>query len=373
MLGVLVAFEIGVRLLGYQPLHSTYSEPSMLWRADSLLGWSHEPGSSDVFVGPRPYPIEFRSPVSINAFGLRGPEIAPLPEGGKRVMLLGDSVVASFEVAYENTFGAHLEPLLSAAVGAPVQVLNAGVRGYGTDQSFLYYQKRGRALEPDLVILHHTGNDFANNITLHRMRRLHGKPAFALAADGGLELRNSPTPEYERCSEYMMSPDFQVHRVDGKLGRTMCRLQLALFDRSAGLTFFTTRLREKADWIRDLYHLGSTPVARGENVRRLHGAAARSHYSSVLTTAIILALAEEVQADGARFMVIGVEPGLENLDRRRLEAAGVALHGVMPAERKWLFENDGHYNPAGHATAARRLGPAVVAQLRSDDTIFPHR
>ncbi len=44
-----VLSEIAVRLIGYEPIYSVYSKPSIFWRHDPLLGWSHEPGSEGMF------------------------------------------------------------------------------------------------------------------------------------------------------------------------------------------------------------------------------------------------------------------------------------------------------------------------------------
>ena len=235
--------ELGLRLAGYQPLYEVYSKSSLLWRADPLLGWSHQPNARDVFVGPRPWPIEFSSQVRINSLGLRGPEILTAALGRRRVLLLGDSMVAGFEVEYEETFGALLQDDLSRVLAAPVEVINAGVRGYGTDQSYLYYRERGRALQPEVVVLFHSGNDPENNVTLHRMRRPFGKPAFALGANGSLSLVNHPTAEYPTCSHVRMGASFSVERLDGSLQRAVCAGQLALFDHSALFGLIATRLQ----------------------------------------------------------------------------------------------------------------------------------
>src|SRR5688572_19122022 len=83
---VAAIFEIGLRLTGHVAIYEMYSKPSMFWRYDELLGWSHEPGARGEFVGPRPWPIEFRGKVAINSLGLRGPEI-PVREPAERRIL----------------------------------------------------------------------------------------------------------------------------------------------------------------------------------------------------------------------------------------------------------------------------------------------
>ena len=140
------ATEVAFRLLGYSAIYDEYSKPTMLWQHDDRLGWSHIPNASETYVGPRPFPIEFRAPIQINSQGLRGPELAELPPGGVRILLTGDSRTVAFEVPWDQTFAARLEALLAERL-APraVQVVNAGVRGYGTDQAYLYYHERGRA------------------------------------------------------------------------------------------------------------------------------------------------------------------------------------------------------------------------------------
>ena len=61
-------FELGIRTLVYEPIYAVYSCPEIFWRKDDLLGWSHTPKATDVYVGPRPWPVEFEAPVRINCW-----------------------------------------------------------------------------------------------------------------------------------------------------------------------------------------------------------------------------------------------------------------------------------------------------------------
>lgn len=363
----LLASEGGLRVLGYGALHDIYSRPSILWRHDPVLGWSHEPGARDVYVGPRPWPIEFRTPVEINSMGLRGPEVEPLPSQGYRILVLGDSVVAAFEVAYASTFVALLQDDLRRALDVPVQVINAGVRGYGTDQSYLYYRERGHELEPDLVVFLHSPNDVRNNMTLHRMRRRFGKPAFAIGSEG-LELRGAPVPSYPLCSNWVLDDEYAAVRLDGSRERALCWLQTRLADRSALFTFFSMRLQRHPRLLRFLYDLGAPkersareagflPLATPTSARRGGESAAYA-----LTSEIVRALGKEVGASGSEFFLAIPLSEFDRLDAARLRSEGIVPHELslsLPAgvDLELRFENDSHFNSRGHFYLARLLFP----------------
>ena len=68
-------------------------------------------------------------------------------------------------------------------------------------------------------------NEPNDNITLHRIRRPFGKPAFALGPDGSLEIRgSSPVPRYPPCSAWVLSETYEPTRVDGPGHRALKRL-----------------------------------------------------------------------------------------------------------------------------------------------------
>jgi lysophospholipase L1-like esterase len=350
--------EIAFRLAGYRAIYEIYSTPWVFWRYDPVLGWSHEPHATGTFVGPRPWPIEFSSPVKINSLGLRGPELAEKPAGGVRVLALGDSVVAGFEVPDDRTFAALLGPLVEQRIGRPVQVVNAGVRGYGTDQSYLYYTERGRELRPDLVFFLHSGNDAAENRTLHEMRRPFGKPAFAFGPDGTLRLVGSPVPDYPLCSYVRLVDDREIARVDGVLSDAICTAQRLAFDHSALFAFVTLRVPWDYNLLKKLYYLG-VPDARSE---------ATKVASDPLATRLVVDLAKAVRADGAGFFVYGGEFFLRTLDPGVLAQEGVDVVPLSDARwitrREILFRNDSHFNEQGHRELAEFLAPLIAERLR---------
>ena len=101
--------------------------------------------------------------VKINSQGLRDYEypLAKAP-GTYRIMLLGDSTTFGWGLRLEDTAAKVLERQLNEAGAAPgrkFEVINAGVGNYDTVQEVTYYETRGRAFHPDLVILVYFIND----------------------------------------------------------------------------------------------------------------------------------------------------------------------------------------------------------------------
>jgi hypothetical protein len=352
--------EVGLRLAGYEAVYEMYSRPSQFWQYDPVLGWAHEPGAQGRFVGPRPWPVEFDTPVELNSLGLRGPEL-PAPEAGElRVLFLGDSMVAGFEVEQRDTFVARLADELSARLGRPVRTINAGVRGYGGDQYLLYYEQRGRQLAPDAVIVFHSANDPLDNITLHETRRPFGKPALRPNGAGALERVGVPVPRYGQCEEVSLSPDFAVLQREGLAFRLMCEAQTLLLDHSALFTFLTLSIPWSAEQLIRLYHLGNPHATLEEDTARQWRLA---HASRILR-----ALVEEVRADGAAVLVTGGPDDLVQLDLDALRAAGARVHDLgevwhQPREEvRW--RHDSHFNPEGHRRVAQILAPLLEAALR---------
>jgi lysophospholipase L1-like esterase len=385
---VLGVFEIGLRLAGYEAIFDVYSRPSLFWIYDEELGWRHQPNAAGTYVGPRPWPIEYRTPIQINSLGLRGPEIAELPPGGYRILFLGDSFVVAFEVTLEETFVYRLERALAERFDFPVQVINAGVRGYGTDQSYLHYATRLRALEPDLVVLFHSPNDLEDNATLHRMRRPFGKSAFALRSDGSLEPVLHPVPRFPLCSSWVLDASFAPLRLDGPRERAGCWLQTRLSDHSALFTFLALRIGRNPGLLKKLYDFGAPeqaaagavagagfPAAAGAGFVPAAGGGPRveplppdDRYA--LTTALYRELAAAARREGADFLGIVRDIELERFDRAALARDGVPVHAFRVDLRRTLFrstdfhfKNDSHLNARGHQYIADHLTPVLAEAI----------
>ena len=352
-------FEVGLRVAGYRALYEMYSKPSLFWQYDAVLGWSHEPNARGRFVGPRPWPVEFDIPVEINSLGLRGPELAARAPGELRVLFLGDSMVAGFEVEQPATFVARLAEELGRRVGRPVVTINAGVRGYGSDQYLLYYEERGRLLDPDVIVIFHSSNDPLDNTTLHETRRPFGKPALVPAAGGGLERVGLPVPRYAECEEVSLSREFAVVKREGLGFRLLCEGQMALLDHSALFSFLTITIPWSSDVLRELYHLGNPHRHLQPHIE----------WRTAHATQILLELVRRAQADGARVLVTGGPEEVGELDVAALEAAGAPVRDLRDVwydpqtEIRW--NHDSHFNAEGHRRVTALLAPALEAALRA--------
>ena len=161
--GSLLLAEIAIRGLGVEV-------PPSLYRLDPDVGDTLAPGAEGWWTR------EGRAYVRISSQGLRDEEHAiPKPLGTIRIVLLGDSFAEALQVDQRETFWSILERDLASCpvlAGRPVEVVNLGVSGYGTDDAIDVLRRYGPSLEPDLVLLFFcVANDFENNLFDGRCRR----------------------------------------------------------------------------------------------------------------------------------------------------------------------------------------------------------
>jgi hypothetical protein len=177
----LLLSEIIVLLMGWRPMYVS-PERDRFWRYDSLLGWGHQPGQEGIFETP-----QFRTSLRINQKGLRDREYSYERENGTgRILVLGDSFAWGYGVEESERFSELLETSLG------VEVINAGVSGYSTDQELLWFRDEGVKYDADLVILVFTGNDIGDNYR-ELVNTIYYKPRFALE-EGQLILKGYPVP-----------------------------------------------------------------------------------------------------------------------------------------------------------------------------------
>jgi len=173
----LVLVEAALRLvlgreLGRPPADAERSAEHTFWRRDASLGWSNIPDASGHFTNG-----VFDGRVHFDSFGNRmNAEQGTRMPGFRNVYFLGDSTTASLEVDDDETVPALLEQALRRG-GLEVNVLNLGVRGYGTDQSVRKALDLAGRLPPDEILYMYVENDVWDNNVLREAGRRYGKGA----------------------------------------------------------------------------------------------------------------------------------------------------------------------------------------------------
>ena len=95
-----------------------------------------------------------------NALGMRGEKPSTTSSESKRILAIGDSFTLGLQVTDKETFAAQI----TQALGPKVEVFNAGVPGYGTEQATELMRRLAPQIRADGVLLSvYTGNDFRDN------------------------------------------------------------------------------------------------------------------------------------------------------------------------------------------------------------------
>jgi hypothetical protein len=193
---------------------------------DSQLGWTNRSNNQSA-----------NGLYAYNALGARIAPAAPVeytpsPSSGVlRIVIVGDSYTHGDEVPFEHTWGYYLQQNLNKAE-IDAEVINLAVGAYGLDQAFLRWQKLGRSLSPDIVIL---GLQMENTLRdVNLIKPIYqpntglpfSKPRYILN-DDGLELINTPTIPPEQIAgllenittweltpyEHFLKPENYQHQV----------------------------------------------------------------------------------------------------------------------------------------------------------------
>jgi len=199
----LILFGLEISLQIYWYLKTKISQEPLsfnefrFYQYDSVLGWKNKPRERGWLTTK-----EGKFWVEINSFGLRDKEIS-LSKRKKRILVLGDSFTWGYGVNQGETFSDELEKLFENKV----EVINAGVTGYGTDQEFLYLVNEGYKFKPDIVLLVFAFNDLAwDNQAI--IAYSYPKPHF-IANNNKLILTNVPVPKKKNWIKRNSLPFFK--------------------------------------------------------------------------------------------------------------------------------------------------------------------
>lgn len=112
------------------------------------------------------YLQKFKTQVRTNTLGFRDVEHdLENNKGNYRILLLGDSFMEALQVEFEESFPHLLEVELNKQLSCPIEVINASVSGWGTDDAVTYLSRKGMSLHPNLVLFATTlHNDVSDNL-----------------------------------------------------------------------------------------------------------------------------------------------------------------------------------------------------------------
>jgi len=157
-LALLILLELTLRMVFSDKLPQTLSSSAFEFNQDYLI--SLKPNIEKTFIRSEANGGDLiHWQTNNNSF--RGAKLEDDP--GTRIIVYGDSNIQARFSMDENTFPAKLEKYLSAAGVPDIEVINAGVVGFGPDQSLIRFRKEVDIYEPDLVVFHvFADNDFGD-------------------------------------------------------------------------------------------------------------------------------------------------------------------------------------------------------------------
>ena len=161
-------------------------------RFDPALGWSYLPNLSTVQrFGSQGRQVAIYT--SAAAYRVAAPR-ASADAAAPTLIFAGCSYTFGHGLPYEETFPGRVASL----PGNPLQVINLGVQGYGTDQSLLSLKEMMPKLNAKVVVYtflldHVKRNDNADRRFIFPKARFPGtKPRYELASDGSLRETSRP-------------------------------------------------------------------------------------------------------------------------------------------------------------------------------------
>lgn len=299
--------------------------------------------------------------VTINSAGMRDEEHSrEKPDGTFRILVLGDSFMEALQVAAEASLPQLLERELTRQAGRPVEVINAGVSGWGTDDGLRYLTEYGLDYEPDLIVVAMTlHNDVSDNL----------REYWHTAADGQLvDQQREPIPWFTYKTlqlKAFLAVRLQLVQLWRQVthGREMETISQDLNTHVVQL--FREPPPQRIDFGWELTHL---LFERMQEV-----ATGNSAQLAVVLLPLEYQLSDEIFADFVR--ASGLSAG--DLDQERPQRVmretatelGVQLIDLRPAFQQWTAEDrpglyvigDGHWNEAGHQLATEVVARELLA------------
>lgn len=335
-----IAAEVAIRVIAPQPTGITHQD-----RYGLAL---HYPGIT------RYLPL-YGHEVSFNSVGMRDVEHTLVkPPGTFRILVTGDSFMEAQQVPFEASLPSLLQQGLQGKAARKIEVINAGVSGWGTDDALRYLTEYGLAYQPDLVLVTMTlHNDISDNMrqTWHRL-------------DGDSLITLNPVPmswwQFKKVQvKAWLSTRFQLYQLwrRARHGREI---------RQGG--------RQLASHVDQLFTTPTPPrIAKGVELTELllremkQKAEASGAKMAIVLLPLKYQLSDSLWADYRKTAAVPAD----SLDRNRpqsilrpgLDSLAVPVIDLLPALQRWSADSagslyvewDGHWNETGHRQATNAV------------------
>lgn len=332
LIGLAIA-EAGLRVL--YPTYPAVYEP------DPVLLYRLVPSSRKIFVR-EPANGGQRIPVMIDRDGFRGEELRPRSRA-TRVAVYGDSFIEAEFSTLDSTFAKRLEQDLGGGKDT-IEVVNAGVVGYGPDQELFAIRQGMERLEPDIVVLAvYAGNDMGD-LLRHKM--------FRLAPDGSLLVNNYHlNPRIDRLLRKAASPGSMwqsslyrlVQRVMERRSARPVSCRFGPLARANGVEPLEETL-QVADSEYRAYLEDSTHEVRNifcghyDADVALTPDAPSARYKAALAEALVGEIERTVEARGARFVLLIIPSPVDVCDGYEISVDRTKFPAYVPSHLTDVFE-----------------------------------
>jgi lysophospholipase L1-like esterase len=266
-----VYFILDIKIPGHKP--------ERFFQFSPLFGWCHRPNSEGYWYRHRDGTKYY---VTTNRHGFADSE-RNIEKTRPRIALIGDSVTEFWEVEAKYRGQYAIEQLLHDNF----EILNFGVRGYGTDQTHILFATTGVQFAPDIVIYTFCVNDINDNSSAR------SKPYFTIATGepGGLSLEGYPI-------EFRPSLDRQGV---GSTLRNYSFVYRTLEEAVPRLGYLTRRLVKGTDSNKGA-HLPLTSHFELRPYKKIYDS--DDHRRMEVTLKIVSLLSDLVRANGMRILVV---------------------------------------------------------------------
>ncbi len=299
--------------------YSTTTSPYAFDIHDEQLGWKVKPNAKVKHIKPGLWDVS----ISTNKHGLRGknPDDLLNLNNTIRIGFIGASQTFGESVNDNEVYVSLLDKKLANA-----QVINFGVRGYGTDQMLLYYENEIKDYALDVVVLAFAFHHIPRNISSFTF---YAKPYF-VRNETGLSLAGSPIPnQYD-----LFDHDAEVDQIPFINKSVIMRVILKYFRNYQENSIYTENSK--------VWELTKTVIKHFANSVQLNN----THF-------ILLNIEHNYSQLEKDFESLGKELGIYTIN------LGPTIRKSLAAGEEIQIHKDNHWSALGH----EKIADAIYTEL----------